>query len=158
MDGKTFKRFKKHIVVPDDILNACWQWIGSKNKGGYGQIATGIRKFGTQKQHSAHRLSYEHFVGEIPKGFSILHSCDVRNCVNPSHLRVGTQAENALDMVSRNRQTSGVKNGMARLSAETAMAIFNATGTQQSIANNFNVSRQTVGDIKSLRRWKHLHS
>ena len=55
----------------------------------------------------AHRLVYEVLTGPIPEGFMVLHKCDVRNCINPEHLRLGTAKENTQDMLNKNRQYNG---------------------------------------------------
>lgn len=55
----------------------------------------------------AHRLSYELHKGPIPDGLQILHSCDVKNCINPDHLRVGTHSENMAEAADRGRMRSG---------------------------------------------------
>lgn len=68
----------------------CWLWNGPKNKSGYGYFS-----FGKQFKR-AHRLSYEEVRGEIPKGMVLDHICRIRNCVNPDHLRIVTNAENVL--------------------------------------------------------------
>ena len=78
-------------------LHDCWLWTGYTHKNGYG----GIRV--KQKQIKAHRYSYMLYKGPIPDGFLVLHSCDVKNCVNPRHLRLGTQSENIKEMYQKGR-------------------------------------------------------
>jgi len=77
--------------------NGCWPWIGAKTHYGYGKI----RK--NHKQIGAHRISYELHIGKIPKGMSVLHSCDNPGCVNPKHLFLGTQSDNLKDMFKKGR-------------------------------------------------------
>ena len=75
--------------------NGCWLWQGSKDADGYG------RAFHAKRL--AHRVSYEEFIGPIPEGLSALHRCDVRCCVNPEHLFLGTQQDNMKDMYIKGR-------------------------------------------------------
>jgi len=75
----------------------CWEWQGKLFVNGYGRFYLG------DKELRAHRYSYERHVGPIPEGLMILHSCDNRKCVNPSHLRPGTAKENMADAISRGR-------------------------------------------------------
>jgi hypothetical protein len=49
--------------------------------------------------------------GPIPDGMWVLHKCDIRNCVNPDHLRVGAPAENVYDTLAKGRFKNGPKNG-----------------------------------------------
>lgn len=77
-------RLAKHsIPVP---WSGCWLWLGDINPSGYAKMTAGYVRSGDRKTVSAHRLSYEHFVGPIPPGFDINHLCRVRCCVNPLHL------------------------------------------------------------------------
>jgi hypothetical protein len=76
--------------------NGCWIWQSSKHKNGYGWL----KVFG--KVVSAHRYSYQLHKGDIPEGLEIMHSCDVRCCINPDHLRAGTHQENMAQVFAKN--------------------------------------------------------
>ncbi len=77
--------------------SGCHLWTGAASTGGYGQIRYHRTLFYT------HRLAFEFAAGPIPKGQSVLHSCNNSFCGNPSHLRTGSQAENMADMARAGR-------------------------------------------------------
>lgn len=79
----------------------CWLWTGHKYKNGYGAI----KAFG--KMCLAHRLAFELYNGPIPDGLEVLHSCDIKECINPDHLRLGTHSDNMREAGERGLMRSG---------------------------------------------------
>ena len=82
-----------HRVDQGDGADACWSWTGTRDKYGYGIIATGYQP---RKFHKAHRVAYELLVGIIPVGLELDHLCRNPGCVNPAHLEPVTHRENIL--------------------------------------------------------------
>jgi hypothetical protein len=85
--------------------DGCWEWMGGKDKDGYGKITymwRGLR---------AHRLSWELTYGVIPQGLDVLHRCDNPPCVRPDHLFLGTHGDNNRDMKEKGRTATGIRNG-----------------------------------------------
>jgi hypothetical protein len=78
-------RFISHI---NQMPHGCWIWKGSPDRCGYGQMRL------NGKRPMAHNISWWMFVGEIPKDKEIDHICEVRLCVNPTHLQALTHKEN----------------------------------------------------------------
>lgn len=77
----------------------CWIWTASIGGGGYGQIGSGGRK----QPLLAHRASWQIHFGQIPDGMQVCHKCDVKLCVNPDHLFLGSQIDNMQDMIRKGR-------------------------------------------------------
>lgn len=75
----------------------CWLWLRGEGNFGYGRVRV------AKKSEYAHRASFLAFKGEIPEGLSVLHSCDTAACINPGHLRLGTQKDNMADASRRGR-------------------------------------------------------
>lgn len=86
------ERFWSKVNIKDD--EGCWLWMGTRYS------ATGYGRYNNQL---AHRLAWEIEYGQIPEGRQVLHRCDVRHCVRPTHLFLGTQADNMRDMVAKGR-------------------------------------------------------
>lgn len=74
----------------------CWEWTAKKVYG-YGYLGL------NGKSIRAHRFSWELANGKIPPELFVLHKCDNRKCVKPSHLFLGTQKDNIQDAISKNR-------------------------------------------------------
>lgn len=78
-------------------LNGCWEWTLLRNPQGYGNTTCGTIR------SSAHRISYAAFNGPVPAGLVVCHHCDNPPCINPAHLYIGTQEENAHDCMEKGR-------------------------------------------------------
>ena len=125
----------------------CWIWLGGVNRDGYGNMS-GSRR--------AHRVSYERSIGPIPDGALVCHRCDVPLCVNPSHLFLGTPADNTNDMVAKGRQCRGERHKMAKLSASDVGAILASDEPCFILAARHGVSDTSISFIRLGKTWKHV--
>lgn len=134
--------------------DGCWLWIGNKTRGGYGSFTL------NRKRLLAHRFSYSLACGNIPEGLCVCHTCDVRLCVNPSHLFLGTIADNIHDMVSKGRNARGESVAGSRLTPELVSLIryvySSGEKTLDEIAKEFGLNSDYVSRIVSGKAWKHI--
>lgn len=73
--------------------HACWPWLGTKSRKGYGGFRAVID--GTVV-NLAHRAAYALAYGHPAPGLVIDHVCERRDCVNPAHLRAVTNRVNVM--------------------------------------------------------------
>jgi hypothetical protein len=158
-----------------DIPGGCWLWRGTTS-GGYGLLRTAGRNV------QVHRFSYEIAHGAIPEGVCVLHRCDVRNCVNPDHLFLGTRVDNNADMVAKGRQVAGDRNGShlhperrprgerhprAKLTEDQVREIrrrhapayhgpHRAPNSMRALAQEFGVSKSVLRNIVTGKTWNHV--
>ena len=92
--GSLPERFISFVAISDDD---CWLYIGTILRNGYGQF----RLF--NKSVLAHRMAYELYVGAVPSFSFVCHRCDVKNCVRPDHLFLGTASDNQRDRYLKGR-------------------------------------------------------
>ena len=99
-----------------DKAGDCWLWQASKTHNGYGQFFAGL-------ECRAHRVSWVLHNGPIPEGMLVLHTCDVRHCVNPSHLFLGNGRDNTRDMIKKGRMCVGSRHKRAKLTEKDVIHI-----------------------------------
>jgi hypothetical protein len=90
MTEKRLFLFLKKVSI--NKLTECWEWTGATNGTGYPLLWD--NSSGKSRLHYAHRLSYEHYVGEITANNQVDHICSVKHCVNPDHLQQVNGADN----------------------------------------------------------------
>jgi hypothetical protein len=137
--------------------SGCWEWCGGLNQNGYGWLAQG-----GGRPIIASRAAYMVWVGEIPEGQFVCHTCDNRRCINPDHLYAGTVLDNAQDAVRRKRTANGERHGGHRLTdvEVSAMRTRYAEGgvTQRQVAIEFGVCQQQVSlVVRGERRREVTH-
>jgi hypothetical protein len=172
-DEEAKRIFMANITITD---TGCW--IGPwKRFGSWGYCRFVYR--GITRQ--AHRAAWELFVGPIPEGLFVCHSCDNPPCVNPKHLFIGTAQDNSSDMKNKGRSATGDKNGLRKHpernpnilypdvrrgtnnhSAKLSYDIITAMRAQwpgrsfAAIAREFGVSRQTATRAIKGETYKNL--
>ena len=132
----------------------CWILTTGTDTNGY----PAIRVVGTLVRAS--RISYEVFKGPITPGMFVCHACDVRQCVNPDHLWLGTAAENMRDMANKGRAYKpdriGEKNCNAKMTAADILGIRSSTLKAHAVAQQYGTSAKNIRRIRSGQRWPHL--
>lgn len=167
-----------NLVMPEPN-SGCWLWYANTYPLGYGCFKYKGRTV------RAHRWAYNHFVGPIPEGIYVCHRCDIKCCVNPDHLFLGTHADNTADMVRKGRHSWAKDRERAMAGIRKACEVQRQTGSRavgermpnakfveaeikdvrllsksgwsnSQIARKFGVSRPAIWAIVNNRAWKHV--
>lgn len=142
------ERFYAFFVAGD----GCWEWSGGRFERGYGAFE------GSSGSRRAHRVSWELHRGPIPDGLKVLHRCDNPPCVNPDHLFLGDDVDNAADMTAKGRGRIGQRNGRAKLTPEDVIAaryaVIFAACSKARVGRALGVSRTQIERIVSGRQWR----
>jgi len=139
---------RQAITVPS---TDCILWPFWNDKDGYGTC------WFEGKTHRAHRLAFYLHNGRWPVPYA-LHSCDVRACINPSHIGEGDAADNYADARSRDRNTKGKLVNTCRLTPEIVRHIrmVYSNGSGGRLAREFGVTVPTIHNIVTRKTWKHV--
>jgi len=142
--------------------NGCLEWPGKQSSNRYSWVWVPARK----SSFRAHRVAYEIAYGPIPDGLLVCHHCDNKRCCEPTHLFLGTYADNLHDLMAKGlfrykplRPLRGAENLMARLSTREVAEIRRRylDGERQChLAITYNVSPVTICNIVNYDTWKHV--
>jgi len=118
----------------------CWIWPGHTNSAGYGMVTCDhIGELPNNKGLvSTHKLSYLYHYGRLHKDHIIMHTCDIRRCCNPEHLKSGTRHDNVLDAMRK-----------GRLRGRNYMKLFGKT--REQLAEEIGISPANLSN--RLRKW-----
>jgi hypothetical protein len=140
----------------------CWLWAGAVLHTGYGAFRL------NGETTRAHRKAWELANGPVPDGLCVCHRCDVRLCCRPSHLFLGSYADNNADMAGKGRsrngagQVFGSRHGMAKLTEDRVReirrqyALDGGRGAATALAAEFNVSHKTITQVVRRAIWTHV--
>ena len=130
-------RFLEKTAVDE---RGCHIWQSTIHRDGYGKF------WFKGANPQAHRVAYTLFKGEIPDGMCVLHKCDVRKCVNPEHLFLGSLLDNIADMDTKGRRKTRAVLHVGQV--VMARALLAAGLSQQWIADTFGVHQATISRLK----------
>ena len=135
---------------------SCWLWTACCKQFGYGCFSVSRSKW-----ILAHRASWIFTNGPIPEGQLILHKCDNPPCVNPSHLFLGTHADNVADKMNKGRYyrgqaPKGIDNPASKLTESQVTIIRASAMPQEDLAYAFGVSQTTISRIQLRKNWSHI--
>ena len=168
MTLETYKSVINRILakILENKKTTCWLWLGLCNNVGYGQI----RGPKSKTVVLVHRYIYWHYKVRKQKGvpwdiwntknfnMCVCHTCDIRNCCNPKHLKLKTQYFNIQDCKIKGRlnKVHGEKHNFAKLTEKQVLKIYKMKGLHKNIAEVFDVSPTTVYHIKKGIHWNWL--
>jgi hypothetical protein len=140
------KRFLTKFEMLDG--DRCWLWKACVYRDGYGMFTV------NRSVLRAHRYAWTFFVGAIPDALHVLHRCDVRRCVNPGHLFLGTDADNTRDKRSKGR---GVPGSTTIMTLDRAIEIraryVRGSVTQAQLARIYRLAPATISEIIRNDAW-----
>ena len=119
-------------------MSDCIEAEGASNSSGYASVWYEGKRMG------AHRAAYVEAYGEIPAGLHVMHSCDNRRCINPSHLSVGTRSDNMKDCASKGR----IHSPMAKLTAEQKQYVLDSQLHAVELAQQLPVTARAIRGMR----------
>jgi HNH endonuclease len=140
--------FWLHVEKTD----SCWLWRGALGNNGYGSYQWKRNA----KDIRVHRMSFRYLIGPIPKGMLVCHKCDVRHCVRPDHLFLGTATENLQDMVVKGRFLGESKYNALLTEDDVRFIRQNKHLGIKRLSTVLDKKYSTVSNVYYNRGWKHV--
>lgn len=142
-------RFWSKVKVGNEL--ECWLWESGIANNGYGEFKL------NGKTVKAHRIAYFLVHGApLTPSQHLMHVCDVRECVNPIHLRIGTPKSNHEDCIEKGRDARGSRNGLAKLTEEQVRDIRFAPMRAADLAKKYGVTASCIYQIRGGKNWTHV--
>lgn len=134
--------------------SGCWEWTGAIS----GRTRYGDDNYGTATYRGirmgAHRAAWIDTYGPIPGGLWVLHHCDNRRCVRPSHLFLGTVQDNVADAQRKGRTARAAQRGPnAKLNPEAVVAIRASLDGRAVLASRYGVSGSLISRVRLGKAW-----
>ena len=131
----------------------CWNWMRSRDRKGYGKFGVGSMKDGTRRIEIASRMAWIVTNGEIPSGMFVCHRCDNPPCCNPSHLYLGSCADNLREMHEKGRYIA--KTWLTSVQVAEIRTLLSSQ-SNASIARIFGVSPSAISRIRSGKSYSRV--
>ena len=149
--GMTVAEWVEENSIPEPN-SGCLLWLGTISTKGYARITQ------NGKQRIGSRVVYEDAHGPLPDDILVCHKCDVRICLELTHLFPGTAGANTQDMLAKGRHwtTHGTLRSNAVLRDEDVTRILSDTRSTNAVAREFGVDKGTVSKIRRGINWKHI--
>lgn len=148
--------------VKTELTDTCWIWLGAKYDGNYGCF------YWQHRNRRPHRLVWSILFGEMPPDMMVCHKCDNPPCFNPSHLFLGTNADNQADANRKGRHgwrthpltrkqgeevcNAGFTNSQVR---EIKIELANGASIKE-VARRHGIAEYTIRRIKRGENWAHI--
>lgn len=145
IEQKHIERFEEKFVPEPN--SGCWIWTGCINHRGYGRFLFKGRN------HLAHRFAFVAYGGAEPGTLNVLHRCDNPPCVNPDHMFLGTDRDNAIDMAKKGRAPA---TKLRREQIPQIRSLFRKNFSYMEISERFNVSDKAIRNIIAGRSWHYV--
>lgn len=131
-----------------NITQGCWEWQSAFQQNGYGIL------WDRGGNRLAHRFAYEMTYGKILKGLWVLHKCDNKKCIRPSHLFLGDGSDNVHDALLKGRHAIEERHGLAKLTRPDVIQIRKSNDSGVMLAKRFGVTTSTVSCVRRRKTWR----
>lgn len=153
--ARPYEGLPQWFIDRTKVVGQCWEWTGTKEGNGYGWLRW------DRHPAKAHRLAWMLVHGPFPEHGNrhVLHHCDNPPCVRPSHLWIGTHADNMADRHRKGRYKAlkGEEHPNAKMTwqeVEQIRAQWINGRSQASLAEEHGISPTMVWYIVRNKGWR----
>jgi hypothetical protein len=139
-----YSRFLSNVKTNGFNAGQCWLWSGASKGNGYGNFNY------KGKTTPSHRVAYFLFINDkIDQNLDVCHTCDVRHCVNPDHLFLGTRKDNMTDMRLKGRGDGGCRKHLKEWQIQEIKQRLTSGHSSRKIATSMDINYSTINSIKN---------